>query len=229
MCDPVTLGISAALGIGSKLVGNSESMNAASREAAARNAVLKATIAKEQGYADQNAGELNNNVAHYAPGSQEAQLADAQAKRTTNSTGNMTTDNPSAAPLPADSNPAAAGDLAKRLLAAHDGAVERAGLKAKVGGYGDTWLTNNLNTNAADRNIGVTNNYAEGAKSILPALQDSAAAAVYKPPSIWSTILSGASSIAAAKAGATGAKAVGTAVPSAGTGVFDPTAIGSLY
>lgn len=227
MCDPLTLGLAVATGVAGKIVSGSESVNAANRDAAARNAVLASTIQKEQGYNTANQGELAGNIAHYAPGAQDAQLTSAQDKRAATSTGNMTTSDGSDTPIPADSNPAVAGDLAKRMLAVHDGAVSRAGLNAKVGGYGDTWLTNNLNTNAADRNIGVTNNYAEGTKSILPALQDDASAAVYKPPSIWSTILGGASSIAAGKAGAGAAPAAANGTMNVGAQSFPTIGFGA--
>lgn len=201
MCDPVTLGISAALGAAGKIVGGSESYNAAKREAAARNAVLADTLAREKGFAGQNATQLEGNVAHYAPGAQDAQLAAAQGGRTATSVGNMTMDNGSV-PFTADAPPAVKSELAKRMLAVHDAAVDRATKSARVGGYGDTWLKNNLATNEADRNIGVTNNFANGEKAILAPQQDAAAAGVYKAPSVWSTLLGGASSATAGAAGA---------------------------
>jgi hypothetical protein len=206
MCDPVTLGIAVATGIGSKIISGNEATSAAKRDAAARNAVLAATMAKEKGFAADNAGQLEGNIAHYAPGVQQTQLADAQTARANNSTGNMTMSDPNGVPVTADAPPAVKSEIAKRMLAAHDGAVERAGLNAKVGGFGDTWLKNNLNTAETDRNIGVTNNYANGTKSILGAQQDAASAAAYKPPSIWGPVLSGASSIAAGAAGGGGFK-----------------------
>lgn len=202
MCNPLMIAGAAGLGAAGSAISANEAKNAAARDAAARNAVLASTIAKENGYASDNAGQLNGNIAHYAPGAQETQLTAAQDKRAATSTGNMTTSDPAAVPLPADSNPAVTSDLAKRMLAVHDGAVSRAGLNAKLGGFGDTWLQNNLNTNEADRNIGVTNNYAEGQKAITPALQDDAAASVYKPPSIWGPLLSAAGSVAGGAAGA---------------------------
>lgn len=202
MCDPVTLAISAGLGAAGKIAAGSEAQNAAAREAAARNAVLKTTLDKENGLAGQNATLLNGNVAGYAPGAQDTQLHAAQDARTATSTGNISAADPNSVPITSDAPPAVRGEIAKRMLAAHDGAVDRAKLSGKLGGFGDTWLTNQLRTSEADRNIGVNNNYAEGNKSILPALQDDAAAAVYKPPSIWSTILGGASNVAAGAAGA---------------------------
>ncbi len=206
MCDPLTLGISAALGIGSKLVGGNEASNAAARDAAARNAVLKDSIARQKGFAADNTGQLDGNIAHYAPGSQEAQLAAAQGDRAASSTGNMKMD-AGDVPFTADAPPAVKSELAKRMLAVHDAAVDRATNSAKVGGYGDTWLKNNLNTSDADRNIAVTNNYSNGEKGILQSQQDAASAAAYKAPSIWSTLLGGASSIAAGAAGSGGFKA----------------------
>jgi hypothetical protein len=204
MCDPITLGISAGLGVGGKLLANNEAANNAKAEAAARNAVLQDTLRREQGFADANKGEQDKNLAHYAPGAQGQQLTDAQTARGNTVTGNMTTADPNDIPLTSDAPAAVRGEIAKRLMSVHDAAVTRAKDNANLGGYGDTWLTNSLNTADADRNIGVNNNYANGQKSILASLQDSAGAAAYKPPSIWSTILGGASSLAAGKAGAGG-------------------------
>ncbi len=153
MCDPFMLAGTVGLGAAGSIINGNSAKEAAARDAAARNAVLAQTIGKENGYAADNATQLNGNIAHYAPGSQDAQLKAAQGARTANMTGNITSADPHAVPLPADSNPAVSSDLAKRMLAVHDGAVERAGLTAKVGGYGDTWLQNNLNTNEADRNF----------------------------------------------------------------------------
>ncbi|MEY9506890.1 hypothetical protein ABIE87_006448 [Bradyrhizobium diazoefficiens] len=202
MCDPFTLAASVGMNIAGKMISNNEASGNAAREAAARNAVLQDTLKREQGFADQNATEQGKNLAHYAPGAQGTQLTDAQTARGNTVTGNMTTADANDVPLTADAPAAVRGEIAKRLLSVHDGAVSRAKANANLGGYGDTWLTNSLNTADADRNIGVTNNYANGQKSILSSLQDSAGAAAYKPPSIWSTILGGGSSLLAGKAGA---------------------------
>lgn len=204
MCDPVTLGLGLALSAGGALVNKNDAANNANAQAAASNAALAQTIAKENGFEATNQAAFKGNIANYAPGAQDKQLADAQAGRAANSTGNITQTDPSSVPLPAGSNPAAAGDLAKRMLAVHDGAVSRAGLNAKVGGYGDTWLTNSLNTAATDRGISVTNNLADGQKAITPALEQDASAAAYQAPSIWGPLLTGAGSIAAGKAGTGG-------------------------
>lgn len=230
MCDPFTLAASAGLGALSKIVSGNEAYNNAQREAQARNAVLKDTLAKESGYAANNTTEMGKNVANYAPGAQEAQLASSQGARSATATGNITQSDPNAVPITSDAPPAVRGEIAKRMMAVHDGAVNRAKLSANLGGFGDTWLKNNLNTSEADRNIGVNNNYAEGQKAILQPMQDAAAASVYKAPSVWSTLLGGASSIAAGAAGAgKGLSSLGGgAAPTGGTGI-NLTATGSLY
>jgi hypothetical protein len=209
MCDPFTAAAAVGLNVGAKILSNNEATNNAKAEAAARNAVLQDTLRREQGFADSNKTQLDTNLAHYAPGAQQTQLQDAQTARGNTVTGNMTTANANDVPLTADAPAAVRGEIAKRLMSVHDGAVERAKNNANLGGYGDTWLTNSLNTADADRNIGVNNNYANGQKSILSSLQDSAGAAAYKPPSIWSTILGGASSLAAGAAGRGGSGSAG--------------------
>lgn len=210
MCDPITLGIAAAASVGGKLISNSEASSNANAQAAARNAVLQDTLRREQGFADSNKVEQDKNLAHYAPGTQQTQLTEAQTTRGNTVTGNMTTANANDVPLTADAPAAVRGEIAKRLMAVHDGAVSRAKDNANLSGYGDTWLTNSLNTADADRNIGVTNNYAGGQKAILGSMQDSAGAAAYKAPSIWGPALTAAGSIAA---GAAGTGGIGSGAP----------------
>lgn len=204
MCDPVTLGIAVATGVAGKLVSNSESVNNANAQAAAANQVLQTTLGKEQGFQGSNTAELDKNLANYAPGAQDTQLAGAQTARANTSTGNMTTTNPNSVPVTSDAPPAVAAALKNDMASVDAGSKNRATLAAKLGGYGDSLLTNQLNTASADRNIGVTNNFADGQKAILPALQQDAMAGAYKPPSIWSTILGGGSQIAAGAAGSAG-------------------------
>ena len=97
---------------------------------------------KENGFADTNAAELNKNVANYAPGVQDTNLTNAQGSRAATMTGNITPDAGADVPYTADALAPVRSELAKRIMAAHDGAVSRAGLTAKVGGYGDTWFNN---------------------------------------------------------------------------------------
>lgn len=204
MCDPTLLIGSAVGGTASKLISNSEATNNANRQAAAANAVLQDTLGREKGFQASNTTELNKNLDNYAPGAQDAQLKTAQDARAGTSTGNMTTTGADSVPISSDAPPAVRSAIAARMLAAHDGAVDRATKSGALGGYGDSMLDNQLHTAEADRNIGVTNNFANGQKAILPALQQDAMAAAYKAPSIWSTILGGGSQIAAGAAGNAG-------------------------
>jgi hypothetical protein len=98
------------------------------------------------------------------------------------------------------------------MLAAHDFGVARAKAKGRLGGYADTWLTNELNNSQAGRDIMTVNNAAEGRKALAGPESDLAAAAAYKPPSMWSALLSGLGSIGVA-AGARGGPFAGYNYP----------------
>ncbi len=115
-------------------------------------------------------------------------------------------------PIQQDASPATKADLAKRMLAAHDFAVSRAKAKGALGGYVDTWLQNELNNSQTGRDIMTVNNAAEGRKALVGPESDLAAAAAYKPPSMWSALLSGLGSIGVA-AGAKGGSFAGFNYP----------------
>lgn len=212
--DPVTIGLmlggSALGGLGSYL-GKNDALANAQAQAAARNAVLAKNIQIQQGFADQNKGTFDANMAGYAQPAQEAKLGAAQDARTATNVGNISESDPNAVPI-GDTAPAAVrSEIAKRMLSVHDGAVARAKASGALGGYGDAWQENQLGNNQASRDIGVTNNYSAGRKSLLVPEQDAAAAAAYKPPSIWGTLLSGAGNIMGGAAGKMAG--AGTAAP----------------
>jgi hypothetical protein len=73
---------------------------------------------------------------------------------------------------------------------------------AKLGGYNDAWFNNMLSGEEAKRQVGFGNSLAEEEKSLIGPEQDAAAAAVYRPPSLWGPLLQGAGQLGAAYAGA---------------------------
>lgn len=205
MCfDPVSasllIGGAAAGGAGS-LIGKNDALANAQREAAARNRVLATGVDKQQGYADANRGEFNNTVGNFTAPNQAGVLSDAQDKRTGTITGNMTAPDPGSVPL-GDSPAASKSDLAKRMLSVFSAATDRAKAQGKLGGYGDQWLNNGLGVTDTTRNIDTRNNLAATDAAAIAPLQDAAAAASYKPPSIWGPLLQAGGTILGGAAGA---------------------------
>lgn len=202
--DPFILSLllgGSALGGAGALFGRHDALDAAKRERDARNEVLRGYIAKQEGFAGQNRGTFNSNLAGYAPEVQGQKLAAAQGARTDTNVGNVSAADPNAVPITADAPKAVRGEIAKRMLTVHDAATDRAKASGTLGGYGDVWQGNQLGNNNASREIGVVNNYSEGARHLLGPEQDLAAAAAYKPPSIWGQLLTGAGNMMGAAAG----------------------------
>jgi hypothetical protein len=217
--DSVSVSVSVSLalaGLGANLgggiLGQNDALANATAQANARNAVVQSAIQKLNAFGAQNETTMSNLLTGYSAPAQAAQLANNQAKREANNVSAITTQDPNAIPIQADASPATKADLAKRMLAAHDFAVSRAKAKGALGGYSDTWLTNELNNSQAGRDIMTVNNAAEGRKALVGPESDLAAAAAYKPPSMWSALLSGLGSIGVA-AGAKGGSFAGYNYP----------------
>jgi hypothetical protein len=217
--DPLTARLllgGIALNLGGGILGQNDALANATAQANARNAVVQSAIQKLNAFGAQNETTMSNLLAGYSAPAQTAQLANDQAKREGNNVAAITTQDPNAIPIQQDASPATKADLAKRMLAAHDFAVSRAKAKGALGGYSDTWLTNGLNNSQAGRDIMTVNNAAEGRKALVGSESDLAAAAAYKPPSIWGPLLSGLGSIAVG-AGAKGGSFAGFNYPAPGS------------
>jgi hypothetical protein len=202
--DPLSVGLLLAgtgASIGGGILGRNDALANAQRAAEARNAVLAANIAKQQGFYDTNKGTFDANMSNYAQPAQAQQLQTAQDTRSAANTGNMTQVDPNSILTQADGSPAVKSEIVKRMLGTFNMATDRAKSMGKLGGYGDSWLQNQFGNLQADRDIGVTNSFAEGRKALLGPEQDAASAAAYQPPSIWGSLLSGAGSIASAFGG----------------------------
>lgn len=196
----------AAAGTAASMAGGAMDRDAAldnaKRQAAARNAVLAENIKKQEGFFDQNKGVWDANIGRYAQPAQEQQLQTAQDARSADNAGNITKVDATGVPTQADASPAVKSEIAKRMLSTFNQSTDRAKQMGKLGGYSDTWLANQLGNRQADRDIGVTNTFAEGRKALLAPEQDAASAASYKAPSPWGAILKGTGQIMSAGAGA---------------------------
>lgn len=204
-----------AASVGGGILSRNDALANATAQAQARNASLQSNIGILNGYEGANQSVFNTNLLNYAPAAQAKSLADAQTTRGDNNAANITAEDPNSAPIQQDASPATRGDLAKRMLAVHDAATDRARAVGALGGYSDVWNKNQIANQQASNDIGVNNNYAEGRKALVNPEGDLAAAAAYQPPSIWGPILQGAGSIASAAGGAGvgGALKAGTSNP----------------
>jgi hypothetical protein len=202
--DPITAALllsgTALSGAGGIISQNSALANATA-QANARNAVVQKAVNELDQYGANNQNTFSGLMAGYSPKAQAATLASDQANRADTNVAAITADNPNATPIQSDASPATRADLAKRMLAVHDLAVDRAKSQGQLGGYSDVWLGNQIANQQAGNQIGVENNFAEGRKALVQPESDLAAAAAYKPPSIWGPLLAGAGSIMAAAGG----------------------------
>lgn len=190
-----------AMKVGGGILERNNQLANAQRQADARNQSLQRNVGILNTFGNTNEGVFGANIDKYAQPAQAAQLAGAQTARSNTNVGNISAPVVNDTPIPADASPATRADLAKRMTAAHDFAVDTAKNKGKLGGYGDTWATNELRNAAANRAIGVVNNEAEGRKALIAPEGDLAAAAASKAPSIWGPAIAGAGSIIASYGG----------------------------
>jgi hypothetical protein len=197
--DPITLAIGLALaGGGAYLSGQNQS-----DQASAANAILGSKIGTLNRLGDTNQATLKSDLSGYTPAAQDAQLTQAQNDRSNTSVGNIS--DPTAAginDIPVGDAPRAVkGEIAKRMLATHDAAVDRAKAMGKLGGYGDTWLSNNLRNAEAGRNIGYNDMLANEQKALIQPEQQLAMAKTYSP---LGTYLTGAGNLMGSAAGGGG-------------------------
>lgn len=177
--------------------------------ATARNSVLTQYLQKQAALGKEGRGYFDTRMGDYAPGAQDTALAGAQDARTATSTGAITAPTDGSEIAFSGSTPAVVrGEYAKRMLNAFNYATDRAKASGKLGGYGDTWLGNNIGIADTGRRIGTVNNFAAAESAMLPDQQDFAQIAATKRPSMWGPILSGvgqATTQMAARAAAGGA------------------------
>jgi hypothetical protein len=202
--------------VAGKYLSQNDALSNAQREADARNGVLSSAIGNlGQIYKNTNAPNFKNAVGAVNIND----LPAAQDARTNAITGNLVKPDVNGAPAAgmggaSDAPPAVANFRNQSMKGAFDFATNAAKSYGKLGGYTDQWFNSNLAKQEAARKIGIGNSMAEEAKSLIAPEQDLAAAAAYRPPSIWGPLLQGGGSLLGANAGS------GSAAPllgSAGT------------
>jgi hypothetical protein len=199
ICDPVTLSLGLAASAGGSLWGQQNSLNNAQRQANAENGVLSTAInGLDQDYNNINAPAFANAVAGIPTA---GSLGAAQGARTNTILGNISA--PPTTPSPGDTGASPAVSAAKGadMKAAFGRATDAAKATGTLGGYGDSWLNSGLTDQAAGRTIGIGNLFANETKSLIQPEQDLAAAAAYRTPSPWSTLMQGAGNVLASASG----------------------------
>lgn len=188
-------------------------------QAKARNDRLNQTMLKNDALAKKSRAEFDARQKNATGDAIEQERVDKTAERTQDLTAAV------------DSTPAAAdvslsgsaptvikSELAKRMAAALGQATDSAKAQAKLGGYGDSWLSQGLQDVNAGRNIGTDANFAAGNMAILPYQQDIAEQHATKPISPIGALLQGFGSIASSYGGGGGVakKAYSSPVPKVG-------------
>lgn len=204
--DPLTIAMllgGTAMNVGGGIIGRNDALSNAQAEADARNNVLKNKIgAMTADYNQYNKPAFDNLLAGYTPTAQAANLSNAQSSRAGRNTSNVVADDPSSIPMGNGAPPAVANAYRTQMGRAHDYATNYGANMGTLGGYNDAWLNNNLAGEEAKRQVGFGNNLAEGQKALIGPEQDAAAAAAYKPPSLWGPLLQGAGQLMTAGGGA---------------------------
>lgn len=223
MCfDPISMALmigGAALSAGGGAISANDADRNAAAVAKARNRVLNDTLARNERHAQQARQSFDARVADAGPAQAPQKLDQAKADRTAQlestvqplDTGTMPT---------ADSAPTVIKSaLAKAMLEASSAGKAAAQRSGRLGGYGDFFFDRSLGDNAASRDIGVSNNLAQGNLSIMPYLQDFAGIAAQKKPGILGPLLSGLGSAASMGAGVYG-KGLTTPSPAGAAGLL---------
>lgn len=199
------LGASLAAGTAGQLINQRQEQQNLARMSKARNDELRRTTIKNDKLADQSRDAFDQRKQQASAESMDADQA--KAVDTRQSTMEAAIDSaPAAEPTLAGSAPAVIkSELAKRLADTISSGKDQAARTAKLGGFGDSWLSQGFKDVEAGRQIDQDANFQRGNLGILPHLQDVAEMRAYKPISPIGTLLQGlgafGSSMAGAKAG----------------------------
>lgn len=199
---------STAASVGGGIISNNEAQSNARAVADARNRVLQDTLRREKEIDAQNRVVLNNTIGDFNQNNQGQKQQAAETQRATEATANITPPAADVGSIPIQGN---APQIIKTTIAgqmknAFDQSTDRAKKLAALGAYNDVFGDNNRDIGATGRNIDTGNSFARGWASLLPARQDLAGYAAYRPSSGIGQLLSGLGGLGAmyAGSGATG-------------------------
>lgn len=201
MCDPVTLGVSAALAGGGSLLNANEANENAQNVASARNAATMAELDRQKAYGQQARGEFDKSLALFGPGAQEASLAKAQSDIGSVLASN-TPDAARVGTITTANAPAAVGAGENKKLG---DVFSYLGQSAKnlgnLKGYDQNTFNTNQGLTAQGRNIGVITDNSKVSADVNKMEQNAAATNAYKPPSGIGDLLSFAGNMGSYYAG----------------------------
>lgn len=190
MCLGAAL-LSGLLSAAGSAITASEQQRNAQAQADARNKVLKETLLKNDAIA-KDARDLFDKRTEQTT---EANVAQQQQKATDDRTSTIesaiSSPDTSGIPISGSAPSVVKSSLAKAMLDTFNKGKERAQSLGKLGGYGDTWFGQGLQSADTARNLSMDSNFTSGNLAILPYTQDLAEQAAYKPISPIGGILSG--------------------------------------
>jgi len=192
---------SGAAGLGGSLMGMKAEQDNMARMAEARNNELRRTLGKNDKLAEQSRDAYEKRVKDASAETMDAEQT--KAVDTRQAAMDTAIDSaPAAEPTISGSAPSVVkSELAKRMADTIAGSKAQAARSAKLGGYGDSWLSQGMKDVEAGRDIGQAQNFAQGNMAILPYSQDFAEARAYKPASPVGALLQGLGSIGSSFAG----------------------------
>jgi len=195
--------IGGAISGGGALIKSGEEDAQARQSAASRNRVLNETLTKNDKIARDTRNSYATREAGYAP----TAVAERQGSAETSRMAGVDKLIPDSAPDPTTASTADSPDIVKTEVAARMSDAlkrgrEQAKATAKLGAYGDQWFGQNLDNTAASRDIAMNAGFANSNLNNMPALQELADLATYKPVSPIGSILMGTGNMVGSAGGA---------------------------
>jgi hypothetical protein len=204
-----------AVAAGGTMYASNEASKNAERAAAARNKVMDDTLKRTSDLAKDSRDIYKQREAQIAPEAAAASAEDATAARTATLEGAIPDSAPEAVPISGSAPTVVKSEIAQKLLDATGEAKSQARALGKVGGYGDAWFNQGLESGNTERNMSIPQNFIQGELGLMPYSQDFAEYRAYKPSSGIGEIMTGAGNVLASAGGAyAGRKA---AAPATGT------------
>lgn len=185
--------IGAGLSAAGGYVTMNEQQKNAERQAEARNEELNRTLLKNDSLAEESRDTFNQRFNQSKNAETDKQQKAAEADRA--KTAEAAIDNAPVAvedvPLTGSAPNVIKSDLAKEMGAALQRSKASAKAQAKLGGYGDMWLDQGFQDQAAGRDLAMTTDFANGNMALLPYAQDFAETRATKPISPLGGLLQG--------------------------------------
>lgn len=197
--------IMAALSAGLSAVGGqmarSEQQKNTARQVRARNEELRAERERQHQYLEENARYNQQAQAKFQEKSQEKRQAENADARVAENVSAVPQVSAQDVPLAGSTPEIVKGELAKRMLEAHQASTDRAKALGQLKSYDDTWMQNGFDVNQASRKVDTVNNFSRGSAALLPYSQDFAQYAATKPSSGMGELLQGLGGFVGSAAG----------------------------